>query len=414
MDPMQTTRRASHSASAPRIRVAALCAAVLLIEGYDIAVVGYVVPSLVDGWRVPAGVLTYALTAGNLGMLLGSLIAGLLGDRYGRKPVLIGSVTVFGIFSFFSAFVTSPAQLAAARALTGLGLGGGVPLAITLAADFAPSITKGRFVILSSLGVPVGFALAGFLSGWLISAFGWPAAFIAGGLAPLFLALLLFRELPESLLFAVETPARAGGVAALFRGGRAMTTLLLWTINLLNLLATYFLLLWTPAILHRAGASPSTAIIATTMFSVGVIVSPALTALIIDRLAVERVVAVVLVFGGFCVLTVGLFDPPFNLFLGLMFGVGIGAGSQGGINALSALMYPPRIRATGAGWALGFGRIGGIIGPLVGGAMLGDSFTAQQIYAAAAVPAFSAAALTATLGRARCRNAMEEIDGKEM
>jgi MFS transporter, AAHS family, 4-hydroxybenzoate transporter len=402
-------RRDSHSASAPHFRVAGLSAAVLLVEGYDIAIAGYVVPSLVDAWRVPAGAFTYALTAGNLGLLLGSVIAGLLGDRFGRKPVLIGSVAAFGVFSFFSAFVASPAQFAAVRALTGLGLGGGVPLAIALAADFAPSIAKGRFVLLSSLGVPIGFALAGFLSGQVIGAFGWPAVFIAGGLPPLFLAFFLLRHLPESLVPDIGALALGGGVTALFRDGRAMTTLLLWAVNLLNLLTTYFLLLWTPAILHEAGASPSTAIVATTAFSLGVIASPVLMALIVDRLGVERVVAVALVFGGFCVLTVGLFDPPFVCLLALIFGAGVGAGGQAGVNALSALIYPPHIRATGAGWALGFGRIGGVLGPLLGGAMLGHSVTAQQIYVVAAVPAFSAAALTAALGWARRRNTTEEI-----
>ena len=175
------------SASSTRFRVACLCAAVLLVEGYDIAAVGYVVPLLVDAWRVPPAAFTSALAAGNVGLLLGSLIAGLLGDRLGRKPVMIACVSAFGILSLLSAFVASPTQLAMVRVLTGLGLGGGIPLAIALAADFAPAIAKARFVLLASLGIPIGFALAGFVSGRLIGAFGWPAVFIAGGAAPLFL-----------------------------------------------------------------------------------------------------------------------------------------------------------------------------------------------------------------------------------
>jgi AAHS family 4-hydroxybenzoate transporter-like MFS transporter len=400
---MQAIQAPAISASSARLRVACLCAAVLLAEGYDIAAVGYAVPALVDAWRVPPAALTPALAAGNIGLLLGSLVAGLLGDRVGRKPVMIACVSAFGLFSLASALVASPAQLAAARVLTGLGLGGGIPLAIALAADFAPAIAKARFVLLASLGIPIGFALAGFLSGRLIGAFGWPAVFVAGGAAPLLLAPLLALRLPESVaLRATAAPAR-GRVMALFRDGRAASTALLWAINLLNLLVTYFLLLWTPAILHRAGASSSAAILATTAFSLGVIASPALMAPIVDRFGIERVVTAALGAGASCILAIGMFDPPFALVVALVFGAGIGGGAQGGVNALSGLSYPPSIRATGAGWALGFGRIGGVAGPVLGGALLAHGFSAPQIYAAAAVPAFAAMALTAVLGRVRRR-----------
>ena len=165
------------SASSTRFRVTCLCAAVLLVEGYDIAAVGYVVSLLVDAWRVPPAAFTSALAAGNIGLFLGSMIAGLLGDRLGRKSVMIACVSAFGILSLVSAFVASPTQLAMVRVLTGLGLiGGGIPLAIALAADFAPAIAKARFVLLASLGIPIGFAIAGFVSVRLIGAFGWPAA----------------------------------------------------------------------------------------------------------------------------------------------------------------------------------------------------------------------------------------------
>ena len=165
MIPMHAIEAPAISASSTRFRVACLCAAVLLVEGYDIAAVGYVVPLLVDAWRVPPAAFTSALAAGNIGLLLGSLIAGLLGDRLGRKPVMIVCVSAFGVLSLVSALVQSPTQLAAARFLTGLGLGGGIPLAIALASDFAPAIARGRFVLLASLGIPIGFALAGFAVG---------------------------------------------------------------------------------------------------------------------------------------------------------------------------------------------------------------------------------------------------------
>jgi hypothetical protein len=138
-----------------------LCGLVLFLEGYDIAAVGYAIPSLVDAWRVDPSVFTEALVAGNVGLVLGSTGAGLPGDQAGRRPVLICCVTVFGIFSLLSALVESPMQLASLRLLTGLGLGGGIPLAVALVSDLAPPTAQGRVVILMAAGVPIGFTLGG-------------------------------------------------------------------------------------------------------------------------------------------------------------------------------------------------------------------------------------------------------------
>ena len=189
---------AEHGVDRLHLRVAWLCGVVLFLEGYDIAAVGYAIPSLADAWQVRPPVFTQALTAGNVGLLLGSLCAGLLGDRLGRKPVLIGCVAVFGVFSLLSALVGSPVQLAGLRFLTGLGLGGGIPLAIALASDFAPPMAQGRLVILMSTGVPIGFTVGGLLASQLVRFLGWPAIFVVGGVLPLAMLPLLTLRLPES------------------------------------------------------------------------------------------------------------------------------------------------------------------------------------------------------------------------
>jgi AAHS family 4-hydroxybenzoate transporter-like MFS transporter len=370
---------------------------VLFLEGYDLASAGYAIPSLVDAWKVRPAVFTQMLTAGNVGLLLGSLCAGLLGDRLGRKPVLIGCVATFGVFSLLSAFAGSPLELTGLRFLTGLGLGGGVPLAVALATDFAPAMAEGRFLVLMSGAVPIGFAVGGFLASQLVGLFGWPAIFVTGG--------VLSRWLPESAALGAvsqNTPTRRHNLlAALFQNGLAPVTALLWAINLLSLLGVYFILQWTPAILHSTGVSPARAILGTTMYALGLIASPLLTAPIVDCKGMERVLTCGLVFGALCVLSIGLFNPGFRLLSVVICGAGIGAGCQAGINSLSALAYPPTIRSTGAGWALGAGRVGTITGPLLGGVLLALGFRAQQIFVAAAIPAFGAALLMAILGRLR-------------
>jgi AAHS family 4-hydroxybenzoate transporter-like MFS transporter len=184
-----------------------------------------------------------------------------------------------------------------------------------------------------------------------------------GGVLPLAVAALLVLFLPHSVAPRSATH-RHNPVAALFQTGCAPTTVLLWAINLLNLLGLYFILRWTPAILHSAGASHSRAILGTSMYGVGVIAGALLTAPIVDRIGMERVLACGLAFGALCVLSIGLFHPRFLLLSAVLCGAGIGGGCQGGINSLSALMYPKAIRSTGAGWALGAGRVGTIAGPL--------------------------------------------------
>jgi MFS transporter, AAHS family, 4-hydroxybenzoate transporter len=390
-----------HGVERLHLRVAWLCGVVLFLEGYDIASVGYAIPPLVDAWRVAPSVFTQALMAGNVGLLLGSIGAGLLGDRVGRKPMLICCVTVFGVFSLLSALVGSPSQLARLRLLTGLGLGGGIPLAIALVSDFAPPAAQGRLVILMSAGIPIGFTLGGLLASQLVPVFGWPAIFVVGGVLPLAMVPPLALLLPESV--ALSAAARPRNlVGALFRDGRAPSTALLWAMNLLNLVSNFLILLWTPAILHGSGESPSQAIFATSMYGLGTILGALLTASVADRLGVERVLTYIVAFGALCVLSLGLLNPRFWLLSVIICGAGVGIGAcQGGLNSLSGRIYPTAIRSTGAGWALGLGRVGAIGGPLLGGVLLGLGFPAQDIFVAAAIPVFVVTVLMAILGRLR-------------
>ena len=211
--------------------------------------------------------------------------------------------------------------------------------------------------MLMSAGVPIGVAAGGFLASQLVRNFGWPTIFIVGGILPLVMVPLLALWLPESLA-TTATTRRNNPVGALFRDGLAPSTALLWAMNLLNLLSNYFILLWMPAILHGTGVASSWAIFVTTMYGVGVILGALLTAPLVDRVGVEPVLTCVLAFGALCVLSMGLFDPPFWALSMIICGAGVGIGGcQAGINSLSGSVYPKAIRSTGAGWALGAGRV---------------------------------------------------------
>jgi AAHS family 4-hydroxybenzoate transporter-like MFS transporter len=217
-------------------RVAWLCGAVLFLEAYDAASVGNAVPSLVEAWKLQPAMFTQALTAGNVGMLLGSLGAGLLGDRLRRRPLIIWCVLELGVFSLLSALVRSPLQLEILRLLSGLGLGSAMLLAIAIAADFAPRHSQGRFVILINAGVSMGIVFGGLLASQLVRAFGWPAIFVAGDVLPIAVAPLLVL-LPNATAERRDE-SRQNPVAALFRDGLAPTTLLLWSMSLLSMLVS--------------------------------------------------------------------------------------------------------------------------------------------------------------------------------
>jgi AAHS family 4-hydroxybenzoate transporter-like MFS transporter len=395
---MDAARLPRHSSA--HIRVAWLCAGVLLMEGYDIASVGYALPALIDRWRVPPGSFTASLTAGNVGLLLGSLAAGFLGERRGRKPVLIASVVIFGACSLATALAASPAQLAVLRLLTGIGLGGGLPMAIALAADFAPSSAPGRFVLTTIAAVPIGFTVSGLLAVAVIGSLGWHAIFLIGGAAPLLFSPLLSLHLPESPAFRSRA-LRPPNVASLFTDGRMISTTLVWAINFLNLLTTYLILLWTPAVLHSSGASPFQATFAASIYALGGIAGCLFMAVVVDRFAIERVLTVSLMLTTLTLLAIGQLDPrPWQL-VALLLGAGLGGSSQGGINALCGLIYPTSLRATGTGWALGVGRFGAIAGPLVGGLLLARRFAGRQIFTVAAMSAFGAALLMSVLAHRR-------------
>ena len=398
------------SASSPRsgeeYRVAILCALVLVLEGYDLGAMAFTLPALSEAWHLKPVAFTAALAAGSVGLLLGSLFCGWLGDRIGRKPVLMGCVAIFGAMSVLTAFAPDTVWLTIYRFVTGLGIGGGIPTSIALLSDFAPPRRQGGLVIAMTCGVPFGNVLGGIVAAQLLKPFGWPAVFILGGAIPLILLPVLAFQLPESRAFrAGRGPASApsgNSVAQLFAPDFARLTLLLWLINFLSLLTIYFINSWLPSLLHSLGIATSSAILAATMFQVGSIVGGLASAPLADRFGIEKVVAVMLVMGAGWLALLSLTHVSTLVLAFFIFGAGTGiSAAQLGINALPGAIYPPAIRNTGAGWALGVGRIGNIAGPLFGGALLALQWAPRDMLLAITAPAILLALILLILAQVR-------------
>jgi MFS transporter, AAHS family, 4-hydroxybenzoate transporter len=413
-----------------QIRLLLTCAAVLFLDGFDTQAIGYVAPALVKDWGLTKAALGPVFSAGLFGLMIGALALGPLADRIGRKRIIICSTLAFGIGTLATSLIHDVDTLLAIRFLTGLGLGGAMPNAIAMTSEFNPRRRRATMVMIMFCGFSVGAALGGLLAAALIPQFGWRSVFVVGGIAPLLLAPILARQLPESVRFlaltgrahervaqllglispravfapatqfVIHEPELAGiPMLHLFRDGRALVTLLLWVVFFMSLLDLYFLSNWLPTVLNDLGASVSAAALIGSMLQVGGVVGTIALGSVIDRFSF-RALALVYFIAVFAVGAIGQLGHSVVFVSMAIFAAGFCiVGGQIAANALAAGFYPTSVRATGVGWALGIGRVGSIVGPLVGGALLVMKWSPAEVFMAAAGAALCAALAAFSLSR---------------
>ena len=394
-----------------QLRAFLLCAAVLLVDGFDVQAITYVVPTITREWGLVRGQLWPALTAGLVGVMLGAMFLAPLADRVGRRRVIVYSCVAFGALSLLTLAADSLSALVVLRFLTGLGLGSALPNAIGLASEYAPHKHRALVVMFVGSGVSLGAIGAGIAATQLVAPFGWRAVFVVGGILPLVLAVLLARWLPESIRFAallpgrqaeakrllrnikpelgddvaIASPGAEGGKATvldLFADGRGVATLCLWVAFFMSLLNVYLAINWLPTSLEASGYTDAQASAMTTLYHVGGVVGTYAIGLAMDRLGAHRMVLVALLLAavGFYTFATATEMQQWTTAVVLaVAGVGV-IGGQVGANALATMTYPVSMRATGLGWALGVGRVGSIVGPTVVGLMLASAADARSVY----------------------------------
>nr|WP_315591596.1 MFS transporter [uncultured Cupriavidus sp.] len=404
-----------------------LCILVAVLDGFDTQTIGMLAPSIAVSLGVPVKAFGPALSAGLIGMLLGAVTLGPLADRYGRKTMIVFSCVLFGSLSLATAYVTTLEQLFVLRLLTGVGLGGALPNAISLASEYAPQRHARTTVTTLMCGMPLGAVLGGLVSAALLPRAGWHAVFIVGGVLPLAVAVLIALIMPESARFlttrgrdlarlgqimrriapelrgdeqfhAAEPARRANGVPIrlLFTEGRALATVLLWIPYFLNLVVLYFIVSWMPAVLIGVHLPASAGIAAISAFSVGGVLSSVIQGALMNWLGARRVLLCELIACAALMLVLGMWPEDFALVVAVSFGIGaVVQGAQAGFNALAAEIYPTHMRATGVGCAVGIGRIGSISGPVLGGVLLAANWSPGAIFMAGVVPALIAAVAVA-------------------
>ncbi len=398
-----------HWSAYQKLLVAATALAIVL-DGFDNQVMGSAIPALMREWSLPRAPFAWVLTSGMLGMMIGGAFGGWFGDLVGRRIALIASITVFGVLTVALYFANGIPMLIALRFLAGLGLGGAMPTAAAMSAEYVPRRRRPMAVTLTIVCVPLGGSLAGFVGGLILPRFGWRALFLVGGTIPLLLAAVFVKVLPESPRYMArlrerwpelrqlfrrlghpvpddaefvdsreKTVAKAS-VRALFVPEFRRDTVALWASFLCCLFGAYLGTNWVPSMLDRTRFDVETASYGLFAWNLGGVVFALLGAMLIGRLG-SRPSMLGLALGGIagCLVLASMAIGPQQALLVLaMLAVtgGFINATQTTMYALAAHVYPTSIRSTGVGTAVAFGRIGGVLSPILGAPAL-DAGAAQ-------------------------------------
>ncbi|HUZ67492.1 MAG TPA: MFS transporter [Beijerinckiaceae bacterium] len=406
------------------ILILLLCGAALFVDGFDTLAIGYVAPVLGKSLALARGALGPVFAIGGLGALIGTLASGPLTDRVGAKPVIIGSLFLFGLLSIATAYANSVPALTWLRFASGLGLGAVAPNGLALAAEYMPRRLRVTLVILVWFGFSLGSGFAGGITALLLTHYTWRSVFVFGGIIPLLLIPILVFALPNSLSHLLKIPSARPKIASLlarlnpaarppadaifvtserkqvgfpvallFTEGRAPITILLWLMFFANLMALFFMNSWLPTVLNNAGMSAYAAIIIGSVSHFGGIAGGLAIAPLCDKFNGYITLGVAFLLSGLSILAIGASGDAATAATAAVFCAGFFTfGAQNAANAMVSTVYPGAMRGTGTSWALGVGRTGQIVGPAIGGVLLSQHWPSNNIMYVVAIPGLVAAA----------------------
>lgn len=391
--------------------VVPLCWAAVLLDGFDLVVLGTVLPVLLQlkVWDLDPDGAAMLSTVGLIGMAIGAMTVGTVTDVIGRRKALLLAVLEFSLFTLLCAFAPSAFVFGLFRFLAGLGLGGCLPTAIALVTEHARAGRRGSATTAIMTGYHVGAVLTALLGIVVMRPLGWRAMFVIGAAPALVVVPLMLRCLPESGSFLeVARPRRSlrdvlGPVASLFRPGLMRPTLAFWLTSFMGLLLIYGLNTWLPAMMRQAGYELGAALSMLLTLNVGAVIGLVLAGHVADWLGVRPSVI-----GWFSAAAVFLALLSVRLPGAGVYGAVLLAGcfvfsAQALVYAYVGRVYPDGSRATGLGWTAGVGRLGAICGPIIGGALLDAGVAYPWGFYAFAVVGALAAIAAAAVGRASPR-----------
>ena len=410
------------------ITILFLTGGLMMMEGYDLQLAGYAAPAMISDLQVSRVAFSSVFSVMVIGYMVGAFGLGMLSDKKGRKPTILLGALLFGTATLVTALSRDLTTIVTLRFIAGIGLGSAIPATIAINVEFAPSLRQARTVSLLFIAYNIGGGLGGIVAARLLPLGGWPSLFVVGGLLPIAIAGAIWAFVPESPRFLALQPRRAeelvsvvrrlrpelivapGRITALeisspgvpvrhlFDQGRHILTIVLWMCSVLNFMTIYFLTSWLPTVLAQmSGLSQSNSALIGSALLFGGVVGSVVVGFLLDRRGAIAVTTLLLLSVP-AIAAIGVLDFDPLLLTASVFTAGcLLLGGQTGVNAMAGTFYPTSIRSTGAGWQLGVGRLGAIIGPFVGGLLLTFSMSVPWLFVIAALPVLCGAVCTVLL-----------------
>lgn len=392
-----------------------LCFLMNMLDGMDVMVISYTAPSIAAAWAVSPEALGIVFSTGLLGMALGAMFLAPRADVIGRRAMILICAALMGVSVFLTQYAQNVQHLIFFRFISGIGIGSMLASTATLAAEYAPFRSKDFWVSFALSGYPIGAVLSGLVAAQVTPQYGWPMMFQIAGLATAATLPLVYAFMSESLDFLLKSqppqalekanvilakmslprleslPAKTSHIAkasvkALLEGNRKTPTLQLWSAIFLVFATLYFLTMWIPKLASSAGLSLQLAIYAGMVFNLGAFFGITLQGYLSSQLGLRRIIFYYLAATAVLMIMFGWFSG--SALILLLFGL-IGFGVQGGfigLYAIAARLYPTEIRSTGVGWTVGLGRFGAIVGPILGGLLIGAGLSMTSNFIIFAIP----------------------------
>lgn len=343
----------------------ALVVLALMVEGFDLQTANLAGPSIMAQFGISRAQLGPLLSASLFGILIGATLVAPLGDRIGRKRVVVIASAAYGVLSLVAAFASSVEQLAILRFLIGIGLGAVMPNGLAMAGALYDAPRHASVTAFAGIGITLGSAVAGMTASWVLPAYHWQGLFVVGGVLPLIIAAIIALALREPKMPAAADVPR-GSIAAILAPSIRTTTIVVWLMFMCVALNVHLLASWIPLLMKGAGLSTGNAALVTAGYHGGGVLGGIVASLLLRR-AGWHSVAIFAAGAALTMLTLALMPASTAMTILLIPCAGFFVtGIQNGVNGAASDLYPASARSTGLGWALGVARIGAIMGPMVG------------------------------------------------
>ncbi len=394
-----------------------ICITLNMLDGFDVLVMAFAASDVQKEWSLSGSQLGVLLSSGLFGMAAGSMFLAPFADRFGRRALILTCLLLITAGMLMSAAATGPTMLSGLRALTGIGIGGMLASLNVITGEYSSNRWRSAAISMQATGYPIGATIGGIIAAWLIVRFGWRSIFLFGGLMSGLMIPLVLARLPESLDFLlarrptgaldklnhllkqmnresiaelppiedVATPHAR--LADLFRGGWAASTLLIWLSFFMVMLGFYFVLSWTPRLLVAAGMSTQQGITGGVLLNIGGIIGGSAFAWLSVKGSLKGLASLSMFLTVIALVAYGYYSGALGLafVLAILSGIFIFA-AMVSLYAITPALYPAAVRTTGMGWAIGIGRLGAILAPLLAGVLVDGGWQAAHLYYLYAVP----------------------------